>query len=158
LKIAHNMAHLEVAMTGEERAALTTDRCNYTLSRESAQRWLVLVSDENGQHKIGARLSDSTHPYSVVIAGLKDLPLFGAETVQPTMNAGRLFIPRPFMNIVRRSSQSRSGKPPLASDMPGLTELKQAVQIINNMRRQYGDQLEMSVTNGELRVRLLVEI
>lgn len=160
MKISHNKSHMDIALLEEERAMLKLDRVKIDFNFESRKHWVSLTpTNEPGGKLIGHRHSDSQYRYSVVISRV-NLPLFGVEVVDTAFHNGVLYGAKPMMNAPRREV-NRLPRPRVESiaQMPGLEELKQAVTLINNMRRNYGEQLEMQITpDGVLRVRLLLEI
>lgn len=160
MKIGHNKQSLAITLTDDERKIVGSEYVTVTLSPTSKERWMTLEASKDGRRWYTH--TDATHPNRVEMQA--DLPLFGTETVQSwSTGPGILFGHKPSMNKpLKELSRSRSPRPregiaPLTG-MPGFDQLKEAVILINNFKRTYGSQLEMSLEDGVLRVRMMLEL
>jgi hypothetical protein len=159
MKIARNNTALSISLTANERAALRGSRCRVQLNATSKNEWLILTGTEDlNDRSIYSNARDSEHPFRVDTVQ-NGLPLFGVETVDCRVVGGSIYVNAPRMNrpLIERSKREKRPIAHLAA-MPGIEEAKQAVMLINNMKEAYGNQIEITVEEGKLRIRMMLEL
>lgn len=159
MQVGRNKQSLTISLSANERAALGGSRCHVVLNPTSRTEWLILSGSDNpGDRSIYETPRNENYPYRLEIAA-PDIPMFGTEPVECKAIGGKLYVEAPRMNkpLIERTSTPRL-PPDKLSSMPGLEEVKQAVKIINNCKKTYGKQVEISVENDELRIRMMLEL
>lgn len=155
---------LVISMTSKERQFLLGDRVTIAIHPEDARQFVRLEGTDKfgpGTYTLGQNPKDTEYPYRIAVSKVyHQLASFGTEEVQ-TWSSGRNLLNgnRPNMNraLIVRAPMARQ-KAMSATNMPGLDHLKEAVQLINNMKDQYGDQLEVTIEAGKIKARLFLEI
>lgn len=164
MKIGRNNSGLVVTLTETEHALLQhADFARVTFELDNKVNWIRLEKSDDavGSHKLVPVNNDNQHSRRCELHG-KNSPMeqrFGTEHVasRSPMN-GILYGAMPTM--LKPLTPMLKGKNRLSNpaNMPGLEQLKEAVQIINNFRRLYGDQLEINLEGHELKIRMMLEI
>lgn len=159
MRISRNKAHLLVGLTQAEAQMIGHVRVFASISDSDSNHWVSIKGDPQGNRSVSNQPGSSQHPFMVVVGRVTDIPLFGAEDVATRFKDGVLYGAKPKMDRPHKAKRVVEHRPQLPlTEMPGLAEFRQAVLIINNMRRTYGDQLEMQIEDGVLKVRLLLEL
>lgn len=160
MKIGRNSTSLMIAFTEQEKAFIGSDRCNIQIDPGSRERWITVTGRPDGQRTFYTH-NDSTHPVRTEIQC--DLPQFGTELVNAVSpGPGILYGSKPTMSIPMKNINRGGGVPrptvQRLTGMPGLDELKQAVLLVNNFKKEYGSQIELTLEDGVLRIRMMLEI
>jgi hypothetical protein len=154
---------LEFRFTEEEFLALGSNRVAIQLDPKSDDIWAEITPDKNGRY-IGTVDRRDTHRYRVSIPAKNvpaEVPVFGAVTVSCVIQKGRILVKRPDTSRgIRYMTPRRSKNTPEAEAIlpPDIAKLKEAVALINDAKKVWGDQLEMRIENGLLRLNMMMEI
>lgn len=149
MKIGNNNSTMIITLSTNEIRWLTFDRVNVVFQPNSEHEFVKLVGDPKGQHGLLAH-TDSTHPKRIDLSNAfrPSLPVFGIEQVVSRTHSisGIIFGTRPKMSKVLQNRTGR-GPQPVApiSQMPGIEQLREAVTLVNNLKRQFGDQMTLHI-------------
>lgn len=159
MQVGRNNQSLTVSLSANERAALGGSKCHVVLNPTSRTEWLILSgSDNSGDRSIYETPRNEKHPYRIEVSA-PGIPVFGTEPVECKAIGGKLYVEAPRMNrpLIERNTTTRL-PPNKLSSMPGLDEVKEAVKMVNNFKATYGDQVEITVEAGYLRMRMMLEL
>lgn len=165
MKIGRNNSALVITITEQEHAFLLhAEFVKVSFEVENRVSWVRLekTTDSNGSSRLLSVTNDLAHVRRIDITSHEvavGLSTFGTEHVQAkSPMGGILYGAKPTM--LKPLTPMMKGKNKLSNpaNMPGLEHLKEAVLIINNFRKRYGEQMEVTFTDGELKVRMMLEI
>jgi hypothetical protein len=155
---------LEFRFTEEEFLALGSNRIAIQIDPHSDDSWAKIFPDKNNGRYIGTIDRRDTHQYRVSIPAKSvpaEVPVFGAVTVSCVIQKGLLLVKRPDTSRgIRHMTPRRSKNNPEMEVIlpPDIAKLKEAVGLINDAKKVWGNQLEMRIENGLLRLNMMMEI
>jgi hypothetical protein len=163
MKIGRNNSGLVVSLTEQEHALLfKVQFVKVLIDPNSKAEWIRLEkSDSSQDYRLSSVSNDKQHAVRLEMHG-RGCPIqqtFATEHVATKSPMGGILYgaaPKMDREVMRQlKGEKRLSNP---ANMVGLDSLKEAVQIINNFMRQYGDQIQITVDGKEIKVRMTLEI